>query len=256
MNQPHRRQNDNPSGLENIPDCKVLDKFNVGDEIVGFGSVGAHAEYVCIRQDHALVIKPQQLSFAEAAAIPFGGSTALFFLTKAGIKPGETLLVNGAAGAVGVMAVQIAKSMGAKVTGVCGSSNMSLVKSLGADEVIDYSQGSVFTDGNQYDAIFDTVGNLDFKAAEPYLKDNGRFMAAVAGLGEMVGGGKMSNGKKLVTGTAPERKEDLAALLALVEADKIKPVIGKVFSFTDIVQAHKYVDEGHKVGAAVVRIVT
>lgn len=230
--------------------------FKVGDEVIGFGAFGAHAEYVCLDENLALVIKPKQVSFEAAAAIPFGGTTALFFLSKANIKEGETILVNGASGAVGTMAIQIAKSMGAKVTGVCSSSNIDLVKSLGADSVIDYTQGNVFQGDYKYDVIFDTVGNLDFDETEKYLNPNGRFLAAVAGLGVFLSGGEKSEGKKLISGTPPEKKEDLVALMKLIENGEIKPVIGKVFDFNDIVQAHSYVDSGHKVGSASVRVLS
>lgn len=229
-------------------------EFKVGDEVMGFRVFNVHAEYVCIKESKALVIKPKNLTFEQAAAIPFGGSTALFFLNKANIQPGQTILANGSSGAVGSMAVQIAKSMGAKVTSICSTKNIELVKSLGADTVIDYTKEDLLKSNKSYNVIINTVGNLDFKDVEKYLSDNGKFLQLVAGLKEIIFGQKGANGKKLITGTAPEKKEDLLILKKLAEENKIKAVIGKEFDFKDIVEAHRYADSGHKVGSVVVRV--
>jgi NADPH:quinone reductase-like Zn-dependent oxidoreductase len=235
---------------------KKVTKFKSGDEVIGFKLFNVHAEYTFIREEGAVVSKPKKLSFEEAAAIPFGGTTAYYFLKQAKVKKGETVLVNGASGEVGCMSVQIAKAFGANVTGVCGERNMDLVKSLGADSVIDYKKTNILESQNKYDVILDAVGNLNFSSVQHILNSNGRFLGLVAGIPEMIKGGfaRKKEGKKFIAGTAPEKKEDLEFLVDLINQNKLKAVIGETFEFKDIAKAHEYVDGGHKVGSAVVRM--
>lgn len=229
-------------------------EFKVGDEVVGIRVFNIYAEYVAVDVANAILPKPINLSFEEAAGIPFGASTALYFLDKANLRAGQSILVNGASGAVGSNAVQIAASMGANVIGVCSSSNIEFVKTLGAKEVIDYKKVSLKDLDIKFDAIFDTVGNLKFDEYKHLLSPNGIFLQAVATFGELFAKKNHEDGKKFLTGTAPEKKEDLQTIIKLVEANKLKPSIDKVFEFKDISQAHEYVETGRKKGSVVVRV--
>ncbi|MBL8015060.1 MAG: NAD(P)-dependent alcohol dehydrogenase [Candidatus Doudnabacteria bacterium] len=228
--------------------------FKIGDEVIGIRVFNIYAEYVVVDVDNAILHKPKNLSFEEAAGIPFGASTALYFLNKANISAGQSILVNGASGAVGSNAVQIATAMGANVIGVCSSNNTEFVKRLGATEVIDYKQVSLKDLATKFDVVFDTVGNLKFAEYKHLLNPNGIFLQAVATFGELFAKKDHEDGKKFLTGTAPEKKEDLQVIVDLVEAGKLKPSIDKVFEFKDISQAHEYVETGRKKGSVVVRI--
>lgn len=228
--------------------------FKVGDKVIGFRVFNIYAEYACINQSDAIAQIPENLSFEEAASIPFGGCTALHFLKMADLKPDQTILINGASGSVGSNAVQIAHSMGAAVTGVCSVGNINFVKSLGAAEVIDYKTVDLKAMLTKYDVIFDTVGNLKFDDYKHLLKSGGRFLQGVATFGELFVKKNREDGKRFLTGTAPEKKEDLMALNKLILAGKLKPCVDQVFDFKDISKAHTYVETGHKIGGVVVKI--
>jgi len=195
----------------------------------------------------------ENLSFEEAASIPFGASTALFFLNMANLNGGQSVLINGASGSVGSNAVQIAKSMGAKVTGVCSGKNSEFVKSLGANEAIDYKTVDLKTISTNYDIIFDTVGNLRFDEIKHLLNPGGRFLQAVATFGELFAKKEREDGKRFLTGTAPEKKEDLLVITRMIAEGKLKPSLDQVFDFKDISKAHEYVETGRKRGGVVVR---
>lgn len=229
-------------------------EFRAGDEVIGFRVFNVYAEYVVVDIDNAVVHKPKNLSFEEAAGIPFGASTALYFLNKAGLKDGQNILINGASGAVGSNAVQIAISMGASVVGVCGGNNIEFVKSLGAKEVIDYQNTDLKDLASKFDVIFDAFGNLRFGTFKHLLNPNGVFLQAVATFGELFAKKNHEEGKKFLTGTAPEKKEDLQVIIKLVGSNKLKPSIDRVFEFVDIAKAHEYVDSGRKKGSVVVRL--
>lgn len=236
---------------------RSVTRFAVGNRVFAFqgANLGCHAEYVSIREDAAIALMPGNLRFEEAAALSFGGTTALFFLRdKARIQPGERVLVNGASGAVGSAAVQLARHFGARVTGVCSAANTAWVQALGADRVIDYAREDFTRIGETYEMIFDAVGNCSFARCQPVLTDGGRLLLAVASLGQTLAAQvwPSRSGRKVLTGTAPERAEDLQVLRELDEARVFKPVIDHVYPFERIVEAHAHVDTHHKKGNVVV----
>ena len=196
------------------------------------------------------------MTFEEAAAIPFGGNTALHFLRKGNIQSGQKVLIYGASGSVGTFAVQIAKYFGAEVTGVCGTTNLDLVTSLGADKVIDYTKEDFAKNGETYDVIFDTVGKSSFSGCMRSLKKEGIYLHAVATPAVMLRMrlASMKSSKKLIGGTAIPDIENLIFLKELVEAGKIKPVIDRCYPLDRMAEAHRYVDRGHKKGNVVITI--
>ncbi len=211
--------------------------YRVGDKVMamtGFGfGFGAHAQYIALPATGCIAPMPEGASFEEAASLPFGGTTALHFLRKAGLSQGQRLLIWGASGAVGSLAVQIAAAQGAKVDAVSGAKNMDLVRTLGAQQVFDYAKDIARLPAQSYDIIFDAVGKADKAACKRALKPGG-WMVSVAG---------MESAKELAS--------DLKQLKALYEAGKLKPVIGQRFALDDIQAAHRYVDSGHKLGSAI-----
>jgi NADPH:quinone reductase-like Zn-dependent oxidoreductase len=241
---------------------KDVKSFKPGDPVYGIdgNSVGAYAEYKCMSEAGALAIKPANMTYEEAVAIPFGALTALYFLReKANIQSGQKVLVNGASGAVGTAAVQIAKALGAEVTGVCSTKNLEMVKSLGADHVIDYTQEDFTQNGETYDIILDSVvGKTSFSRCKNSLKPNGFYLAVAGGLPEMIQmvWTGMVGSKKVIFGggEACERKEYLIFLNELIEAGKLKAVIDKRYPLEQIVEAHRYVDQGHKKGNVVITV--
>jgi NADPH:quinone reductase-like Zn-dependent oxidoreductase len=233
-------------------------QFKVGDPVFAFSDVtlGCHAEYKCLPADAAIALKPPALSFEAAAALPFGGTTALYFLKKGRLQRGEKILVNGASGAVGTAAVQLAKYYGADVTAVCSSANVALVKSLGANHVIDYTQEDFTQNGETYDVIMDTVGTARFSRSKASLKDGGRLLMVLAGLPDMLQMPwvSMTNNKQVIAGTATGNAEDLRFLAGLAEAGEFKAVIDRHYPFEQIAAAHRYVDTGRKKGNVVIRL--
>ncbi len=229
-------------------------EFKIGDKVIGFKLFQINAEYACIKESEAITQMPERLSFEEAASIPFGASTALHFLNMAHLKSDETVLINGASGSVGSNAVQIAKAFGSNVTGVCSSSNIEFVKSLGATETIDYKTKDLKTLSSTYDVIFDTIGNLRFDDVKHLLNNNGRFLQAVATFGELFAKTSRENNKKFLTGTAPDKKEDLLVITKMILEGKLKPYIDKIFDFQDISKAHAYVETGRKKSGVVVKL--
>jgi NADPH:quinone reductase-like Zn-dependent oxidoreductase len=239
---------------------KEVTLFKNGDQVFGIGSesFGAYAEYVCRPETGALAIKPANLTYEEAAAIPYGAGTALYFLRDiAKLQRGQNVLINGASGGVGTYAVQLARYYGAEVTGVCSTTNVALVRSLGADKVIDYTREDFTTSGETYDLIVDTVvGKTSFSRCRGSLKPKGLYLAVAGGLREMVQmlWTAITGGKKVVFGSAAERKEDLVFIKGLVEAGQLKPAIDRRYPLEQIVEAHRYVEQGHKKGNVVVTV--
>jgi NADPH:quinone reductase-like Zn-dependent oxidoreductase len=237
---------------------KDVSKFKLGDAVFAFGDVGmgCHAEYKCMPQDGKVVLKPPSLSYEEAAALSFGGTTALDFFRRAKLKRGESVLVNGASGAVGTAAVQLAKHFGAMVTGVCSSANVELVKSLGASHVIDYTQEDFTQNGQTYDVIVDAVGNAAFSRCKASLKDGGRLLLVLAGLPDMLQAlwVSMTSRKKVIAGPVSARVEDLRFLAELAQAGEFKAVIDRRYPFEQIAEAHRYVDTGRKKGSVVITL--
>ena len=218
---------------------------------------GAYAEYVCLPETSALATKPANLTDEEAAAIPFGAGTALYFLRDlAKIKRGQKILIYGASGAVGAYAVQLARYFGAEVSGVCSTTNLELVKSLGADQVIDYTRTDFTRNGETYDIIYDTVGKTSFSRCRNVLKPNGLYLAGASGPGAFIqmAWTAIRGGKRVLAMQAPDRREDLLFLTELLEAGQIKPVIDRRYPLEAMAEAHRYVDKGHKKGCVVITV--
>jgi len=210
-----------------------------------------------LSEDGAFTIKPPNLTYEEAATIPFGGNTALHFLRKGNIGSGKKVLIYGASGSLGTAAVQLARYFGAEVSGVCSATNVELVHSLGADHVIDYTKEDFTQNGQIYDIIFDTVGKSPFSGCVKSLKKNGIYLRAVhMTLSSIIRGLWISitSNKKVIGGVATERRENIVFLKELIEAGKLIPVIDKCYPFEQIVDAHYYVDKGHKKGNVAITV--
>jgi NADPH:quinone reductase-like Zn-dependent oxidoreductase len=237
-------------------------RFRPGDQVFGIDTFGAYAEYKCMREDGALAIKPVNMSHEDAASVPNGALTALSFLRdKGNIQSGQTVLIYGASGSVGTAAVQLAKYYGAEVTGVCSTSNLEWVKSLGADQVIDYTQEDFTENGKTYDIIFDTVGKRSFSECKGSLTDEGTYLATVPtpvmmlqALWPAKSGSKKV--KFVAAGLRPasEKIKDLIFLTKLIEAGKIKAVIDRCYPLEQMAEAHQYVERGHKKGNVVITV--
>ena len=237
---------------------KDVRRFKVGDQVFGLTGHegGCYAEYRCVPEDGLIARKPVNLSFEEAAAMPMGGLTALFFLRKGNVGSGQKILVYGASGSIGTYAVQLAKHLGAEVTGVCSTANLELVRSLGAERVIDYTKEDFSKDGRVYDVIFDAVGKSSLRDSMRSLKEGGCYLQAVAppGTSLRMRWAAMTTGNTLVGGTMAATPGDLVFLKELAEAGRIRPVIDRSYAMERIVEAHRYVDQGHKKGNVVITV--
>jgi len=228
-------------------------RFRVGDEVFGATNRGAHAEYVAVRESGAIVAKPSSISHEEAAAIPFGANSAFAFLRDvARLERGQRVLVIGASGGVGSWAVQIARHLGAEVTGSCSTRNVELVRSLGAHRVVDYTTGSPFGDGT-YDVVFDTVGVTTFARAKRALTPRGVYVPLNAGLGAMLQSlaSMFGSGRKLRAGISKNTREGLELVSSLIKAGELRPVVDTVYPPERVVDAHRHVEGRHKRGGVI-----
>jgi NADPH:quinone reductase-like Zn-dependent oxidoreductase len=233
--------------------------FKEGDQVFGMdgSGFGAYAEYVIRSEEGALTAKPANMTYEEAAAVPFGALTALFFLRDKGkIQSGQKVLIYGASGGVGTAAVQLARYFGGEVTGVCSTANLELVKSLGADKVIDYTKEDFTKNNEAYDIIFDTVGKTSFSRCKSSLKQTGRYLLTVFELTQLVQmlWTSIIGSRKVICAVAPEKTEDLIFIKELAETGKIKPVIDRRYPLEQTAEAHRYAEKGHKKGSVIITL--
>ena len=238
---------------------KDVTTFKTGDSVFGYlgQNMGAYAEYFCMPEKGAVALKPENMTFEEAAAVPYGAIMALHLLNKAGVESGQRVLINGASGGIGSAAVQIAKHhYDALVTGVCGTPRVEFVKSLGADEVIDYTKEDFTQNGQTYDLIFDVLGKSSFSRCKDSLNKNGRYLRVSFKSRQLLQmlRTKIIGSKKVICALAPGSQEDLKAVKQLIDAGKIKAIIDKSFEMEQAAKAHRYVKEGHKKGHVVITL--
>ncbi|MFT6211187.1 MAG: NADPH:quinone reductase-like Zn-dependent oxidoreductase [Bacteroidia bacterium] len=236
---------------------KNVTRFNKGDYIFGGtgDSAGGHAEYVAVPADGAIVHKPESMTNENAAALPIGALTALFFLRQADIKPGQKVLIYGASGSVGTYAVQLAKHFDAEVTGVCSSTNLEMVRSLGADKLIDYRQEDYAKNGEEYDVIFDAVGKTSFGTGKNALKLKGAYLTVAMSFTLMLQSviNSITGQYQFVSAVTKMTAEELLFLTKLVETGELKPVIDCTYPLSDIQTAHRHAQTGRKKGNIVIR---
>ena len=237
---------------------KAVTRFKVGDQVFAFSGagMGCHAEYKCMPENGEVVLKPANLSYEEAAAISFGGTTAVEFFRRGKLESGDSVLINGASGGVGTAALQLAKHHGAEVTAVCSGANAELVRSLGADHVIDYKTTDFTGNGETYDIIVDTAGTAPYPRSKFSLKDGGRLLVVLGGLPDLLRAPwvSLTTRNRVVAGPASGRTEDLRFLADLAIAGKFRPVIDRSYPFAQMAEAHRYVDTGRKKGNVVVTV--
>ncbi|WP_409174999.1 NAD(P)-dependent alcohol dehydrogenase [Brevibacillus fortis] len=236
-----------------------VSQFKPGDFVYAAcgNGFGAYAEYKCLPESGCISLKPANMTFEEAAAVPVGAYTALQFLRKGNIQRGRRVLIYGASGSVGTYAVQLAKHFGAEVTGVCSTANVELVRSLGADRIIDYTKENFEDEAAVYDIIFDTVGKSPFQACVERLTPNGYYLRAVHFSPLPIVRGlwtNMTSGKKVIGGSAKENAKDLRYVKELIEAGKLRAIIDRIYPLEQAAEAHSYVELGHKKGNVVLTV--
>ena len=238
---------------------KDVKQYKTGDQVFGRSepAFGAHAEYICIPENGVLTSKPANMTWEEAAPLPLAGGTALYFVRDLGkIQAGQKVLINGASGGIGTFAVQLAKYYGAEVTGVCSTANVEMVKSLGADRVIDYTREDLARSGETYDVVFDAVGKISFSRCKDLLKEKGLYLNTLPTLAIILQTlwTSMIGGKKVKFGDALGKAENLVFLRELAEAGKLRTVIDRRYPLEQTAEAFRYVEKGHKKGNVVITV--
>jgi 2-desacetyl-2-hydroxyethyl bacteriochlorophyllide A dehydrogenase len=239
---------------------KDVTRFKIGDQVFGTTepAYGAHAEYVCLPEDGVLAVKPANMTWEEAATIPVIANTALHFIRDMGnVQAGHKVLINGASGGIGTFAVQLAKYYGAEVSGVCSTTNLEMVKSLGADRVIDYTKEDFTKSGQTYDVIFDAVGKSSFSRCKGSLKEKGVYLVTLPKLAVLLQmlWTSIVGGKKVKMEGAPAKVENLLFLKELIEAGHLRTVIDRRYPLEQTAEAFRYVEKGHKKGNVVITVV-
>lgn len=233
-------------------------RFKPGDQVFGYlgQRMGAYAEYLCMPEDGLVALKPANMTFEEATTVPYGGIMALSIFRKVHIQNGHKVLVNGASGGIGSLAVQLACYFGAEVTGVCGTPRLEYVRSLGASQVIDYTKQDFTKNGETYDVILDVLGKSSFSRCKGSLTPNGRYLLASFKMGDLFQMLRTSiaGSQKVICAFAAEKTEDLVFLRGLVEAGKIKSLIDRCYPLEQAAEAHRYVEKGHKKGNVVITL--
>ena len=233
---------------------KDVTLFKKGDQIFATPGFGAHAQYVCMPEDGALAIKPSNMTYKEATTVPTGGLNSLYFFKKGNVQSGQKVLINGAGGMIGTFAVQLAKSLGVEVTVVDSTSKLDMLRSIGADYVIDYTKEDFTKRGEKYDVIFDIVGKGSYSGCIRSLREKGFYVSAIPTPTLIIRGlwTSMTSSKKVKTGIAPEKPEELKKVKALIEAGTIKSVIDRSYPLEQTAEAHRYVETGQKIGSVVI----
>jgi NADPH:quinone reductase-like Zn-dependent oxidoreductase len=235
-------------------------KYKKGDQVWGYLGMnqGAYVEYICLPEDGVLTFKPINMSYEEAAAVQQGALTALYFLRAGNIQRGQKILIFGASGGVGTFAVQLAKYFGAKITGVCSTSKIDFVKSLGAEKVIDYTKEDFTKSGEMFDIIFDTIGKSNVGRSKKLLKKEGTYLFTTFGIPKLfrILWLQIISRKKAFYGTLEEKTEDLEFLKELIEEGKLKSVIDRTYPMEEAAEAHKYVESGQKMGQVIITLVS
>ncbi len=233
-------------------------RFKPGDEVFGYRgqNMGTYAEYVCMSETGTLAIKPTNMTFEEAATVPYGALTALSLLRKVNIQRGQKVLINGASGGIGSAAMQLAKYFGAEVTGVCGTPRVAFVNALGADKVIDYTKEDFIRNGETYDVIFDILGKSSFGRGRKSLKPDGVYLYASFKLKQLMQmlQTKVAGRQKVICALSSEKAEDLAFIKELIEAGQYKAIIDMRYSLAQTAEAHRYSEAGQKHGSVVITV--
>lgn len=237
---------------------KDVKDFKKGDEVFGYPGqrMGAYAEYLCIPEDKMVGNKPRNMTHEEAASIPYGAIMANEHLKRVMIRPGQKVLVNGASGGIGSAGVQIAKYLGAEVTGVCGPHGQGYVKALGADHVIDYGKEDFTSNGEAYDVVYDILGKSTFSKCKNSLTDNGTYLNASFKTGKILQmiRTKIAGKKKVLCVFASEKHEDMAHIRDLAEAGGLRAILDRTFPLEKTAEAHRYVEDGRRRGSVVITI--
>jgi NADPH:quinone reductase-like Zn-dependent oxidoreductase len=242
---------------------KDVKQLKVGDQVFGSSGMdfGTNTEYICLPEEPGemeggVAIMPTNMTFEEAATVPFGGRDALHFLRLGNLQPGQKILINGAGGSIGTFGIQLAKYYGAEVTAIDSTAKLDMLRSIGADHVVDYTQEDFTKSGESYDVIFDVVGTIRFSQSKRSITENGTYLLANPIRGQMIRGpiARMTSSNKVIMQTASPTIPDLAFLRELIEAGKIKTVIDRTYPLEEIVEAHRYVEKGGKLGNVVITV--